>query len=36
MSHLRKLDLGVSKFIGAYSDAVEAKGGLKRLFRRRQ
>ena len=32
MSHLKELDLGVSKFIGTYSDAVEAKGGLKWLF----
>lgn len=32
MSHLKELDLGVSKFIGTYSDAVEAKGTLKWLF----
>jgi len=32
MSHLRELDLYISRLIGNYSDAVEAKGTLKWLF----
>jgi len=32
MSHLKELDLYVSRLIGNYSDAVEAKGMLKWLF----
>jgi 2-iminobutanoate/2-iminopropanoate deaminase len=32
MSHLKELDLGVARYIGTYSDAVEAKGSLKWLF----
>src|ERR1700760_4083747 len=32
MSHLKELDLGVSKYIGTYSDAVEARGALRWLF----
>jgi enamine deaminase RidA (YjgF/YER057c/UK114 family) len=32
MSHLKILDLGVSKHIGSYSDAIEARGTLRWLF----
>jgi 2-iminobutanoate/2-iminopropanoate deaminase len=32
MSHLKELDLGVSRFVGTYSDAIEANGSLKWLF----
>ena len=32
MSHLKTHDTGISKYVGSYSDAVEARGHLRWLF----